>query len=48
MTLGPSAFLPNDEVDEIRWLGVAEAAVQLTYSRDRAVLERFAACADAG
>jgi len=35
----PGAFEPNDEVDEVRWMEVEEAAVQLTYDRDRDVLE---------
>ncbi len=33
------AFEPNDEVDEVRWMEVEEAAVKLTYDRDREVLE---------
>ncbi|HEX2902077.1 MAG TPA: NUDIX domain-containing protein [Jatrophihabitans sp.] len=33
---------PGDEVDEIRWLTVAEAAQRLTYPVDRAVLADFA------
>jgi len=35
----PGAFEPNDEVDEVRWMEFEEAAVQLTYDRDRDVLE---------
>ena len=35
----PAAFEPNDEVDEVRWMEVEEAAVELTYDRDRHVLE---------
>lgn len=31
-------FAPNDEVDEIRWLGLAAAAELLTYADDRALL----------
>lgn len=31
-------FQPNAEVDEIRWLTVAEALALLTYDRDRTVL----------
>ena len=34
----PGAFEPNDEVDEVRWVALEEAAVQLTYDRDRDVL----------
>ena len=32
------AFEPNDEVDAVRWLPVAEAGAALTYERDREVL----------
>ena len=35
----PGAFEPNDEVDEVRWMEVEEAAVALTYDRDREVLD---------
>ena len=31
-------FVPNDEVDEVRWLTVGEAAVLLSYPHDRALL----------
>ena len=31
-------FEPNDEVDELRWLPMAEAAELLTYDRDRGLL----------
>jgi 8-oxo-dGTP diphosphatase len=31
-------FVPNDEVDELRWLSPADAAALLTYDRDREVL----------
>ncbi|MCB1247760.1 MAG: NUDIX hydrolase [Acidimicrobiales bacterium] len=34
-------FMPNDEVDEIVWLGVADAHERLTYRRDRDVLATF-------
>lgn len=34
--------VPGDEVDEVRWLTVAEAAQRLTYPVDRAVLADFA------
>lgn len=36
-------FRPHREVDEVRWLPVAEAAALVSYERDRPVLERFAA-----
>ena len=31
-------FAPNDEVDEMRWVAVEEAAQMLTYERDRGLL----------
>jgi len=34
-------FRPSREVDEVRWLPVAEATGLLTYGRDRSVLESF-------
>ena len=36
---GGGPFVPNDEVDELCWLTVDAAASQLSYPRDRAVLE---------
>jgi 8-oxo-(d)GTP phosphatase len=33
------SFEPHDEIDEIRWVPVAEAASALSYGRDRDVLE---------
>jgi 8-oxo-(d)GTP phosphatase len=36
-------FVPNPEVDELRWLPVTQAAQLLTHARDRQVLTRFAA-----
>jgi 8-oxo-dGTP diphosphatase len=33
---------PTDEVDEVRWLPVAEAAKLLTYAHDRGVLSAYA------
>jgi len=35
-------FTPNTEVDEVKWLPVAEAMKQLVYPHDRKVLRRFA------
>jgi 8-oxo-dGTP diphosphatase len=35
-------FNPNSEVDELKWLPVAEAMKQLEYPHDRKVLRRFA------
>jgi len=33
-------FTPNDEVDELRWLTLGDAARLLTYDRDVALLDR--------
>src|ERR1039458_9015504 len=38
----PSAFVPNEEFDELEWLGVHEAAGRLSYEHDRAILAMFA------
>jgi 8-oxo-dGTP pyrophosphatase MutT (NUDIX family) len=35
-------FSPNDEVDEVRWVSLEEAAALLTYDRDRVLLEEAA------
>jgi hypothetical protein len=32
-------FVPNHEVDEVRWVDLATAARMLSYERDRALLE---------
>ena len=42
------SFEPNDEVDEVRWLGPSEARAALTYPRDHAVLDAFTARRGAG
>jgi 8-oxo-dGTP diphosphatase len=34
----PAPFVPNDEVDEIRWCSLAEAQQQLSYDHDRDLL----------
>jgi 8-oxo-dGTP diphosphatase len=34
-------FIPNDEVDDLKWLPVADAMKQLEYPHDRKVLRRF-------
>jgi 8-oxo-dGTP diphosphatase len=34
-------FIPNDEVDEVRWVPVAQAAKLLTYAHDRGVLAAY-------
>jgi len=41
-------FEPNDEVDEVRWLPIDEAMVELTYRHDRAVLAALAVPAATG
>jgi 8-oxo-dGTP diphosphatase len=35
-------FVPSAEVDQIRWLGMEQASNQLTYRRDRQVLDALA------
>jgi 8-oxo-dGTP diphosphatase len=35
----PLAFVPNDEVDELRWLTPGEARDVLTYAHDRSLVE---------
>jgi len=37
----PSRFVPNKEVDEVRWVGVREARDLLTYEHDLALLDTF-------
>jgi 8-oxo-dGTP diphosphatase len=39
---GSGEFVPNDEVDELRWLGLAEAAELVSHEHDRAVLADLA------
>jgi 8-oxo-dGTP diphosphatase len=36
------SFTPSDEVDELRWLRIAEARALLSYETDRAILDEFA------
>jgi len=36
-----STYAPNDEIDEVVWLPLDEAAARLTYERDRDTLEHF-------
>lgn len=38
MRAGRGEFRPSREVDELRWLGVAEAAAVLTHAHDRALI----------
>ncbi len=41
--VGPAAgFEPNDEVDELAWVGVGEAAERLSYEVDRETVENAA------
>ena len=41
---GPQpGFIPNDEVDEVGWLGIPEARERLSYPHDVGVLDEFAA-----
>jgi 8-oxo-dGTP diphosphatase len=41
---GPQpGFVPNDEVDEVGWLGLLEARERLSYAHDVGVLDEFAA-----
>jgi 8-oxo-dGTP pyrophosphatase MutT (NUDIX family) len=41
MTVAGGAFEVNDEVDEVRWMGVAEAAQRLSYARDLPLVGSF-------
>ena len=41
--VSPDAFTPNEEVDSLAWLPVADAAGRLSYDRDRTVLDGFLA-----
>ncbi len=41
MEPGDGAFVPGDEVDELRWLALDEVAPVLTYDHDRALLETY-------
>jgi 8-oxo-dGTP pyrophosphatase MutT (NUDIX family) len=43
MTPIAGEFIPNEEVDELRWLGIAEAASLLSYDRDRELLREMLA-----
>jgi 8-oxo-dGTP diphosphatase len=43
----PRAFVPNAEVDEVRWVRVKEARKLLTYDHDRMLLKAFTALRDA-
>jgi 8-oxo-dGTP diphosphatase len=43
MEPGDGEFAPNEEVDELRWVPLADAAPLLSYDFDRELLERVAA-----
>jgi hypothetical protein len=38
MVVEDGTFVPNEEVDELRWMTIAEAAPLLSYDRDRELL----------
>lgn len=44
---GPS-FVPNDEVDSVRWCNVETARTLLSYARDRAVVDSLVSVAACG
>ena len=41
MTVSGGAFEVNDEVDEVRWMAVAEATDRLSYERDLPLVRSF-------
>lgn len=43
MRVEPGPFIANDEVDEVVWLGPAEAKRRLSYERDALLLDQAAA-----
>jgi 8-oxo-dGTP diphosphatase len=43
MAVTGGEFSPNNEVSELRWLEPAEARGQLSYDRDREILDRVSA-----
>jgi 8-oxo-dGTP diphosphatase len=43
---GAAPFVPNDEVDEVRWVDPTSARSLLSYDHDRDVLRSFVAVAD--
>ncbi|GIK77617.1 MAG: NUDIX hydrolase [Acidobacteria bacterium] len=45
MTVRGGAFTPNDEVDALEWLPLAEASVRLDYEHDRRLLAEAGAAA---
>jgi len=43
MTPVDGSFTPHDEVDEIRWVSLADAAIHLSYAHDADVLQALTA-----
>jgi 8-oxo-dGTP diphosphatase len=43
MAADAGAFEPNEEVDELQWLDIESAGLQLTYDRDRELLAAMSA-----
>jgi 8-oxo-dGTP pyrophosphatase MutT (NUDIX family) len=41
MTVLDGEFVPNNEVDQVRWLAPSEARFVLTYEQDRAILNQL-------
>jgi predicted NUDIX family NTP pyrophosphohydrolase len=48
MTPQTGDFTPTDEVDEVRWLTLDAAHDQLSYARDRALLDSLTAAVTVG
>jgi 8-oxo-dGTP pyrophosphatase MutT (NUDIX family) len=46
--VGRTAWEPNDEVDEVRWIAAAEAATLLSYEHDRRLIATVAGDGDGG
>ena len=46
--VGTTAWEPNDEVDEVRWISVAEAALVLSYEGDRRMVADVGGGVDGG
>ena len=47
MRMMDGSFVPGDEVDEVRWLTIADARSQLTYDHDRVLVDALGDVADA-
>ena len=47
MRAGEGEFRPGDEVDEVRWLPLADARDLLTYDHDRVLIDGLEAAPDA-